>query len=446
MYRLPAPFHAANTWQECPTVVAFDITRLFLAPMFHSPRGIDRIDLALAHHLFADAASPHVGILPTPWGVRVYGAERVRRGLAHIDALWAESGSAETDPQWRGLGDWLRDGVRPRPSGAPKIRTIRKLRRLVGALRKTGFGLGKGVRTALPPGAAYLNIGQIGLAVPAFHAWLGARADVTSVVMLHDTIPIDRPEFVEPASCPHHQRMVRTAAARAHGLIVTTQHARDQVCAELARHRADEIPTLVRGLPLPRAFTRARAADPSLAGARYFVVCGSIEPRKNHALLFDVWRRLHVELGEATPKLVIVGAPGWQADVILRPLAREPALAQSVLHVAGLSSPALAQLILGAAGVLCPSRAEGFGLPLLEANALGVPTIASDIASHREIANARTVLLGCDDAASWHAAITACDTGGERRAPPIADERTERAYCLDILAFVADCARRRESA
>ena len=429
------------------SVLAFDITRLFLGPLSRSPRGIDRIDLALAHHLFADPASPHVGILPTPWGVRAFDGPRVMRGIAHLETLWAESATAETDPQWRAVSGWLRGEAKATVvRAAPNSGYLRKGNRLAAELRATGFALGKGVRSALPKGAVYLNVGQIGLAVPMFHGWLAARPDVAAVLMLHDVIPLDHPEMVEPSSRPHHLRMVRTAAANAHGLIVTTRHARDRVSAEIARHRLDPVPTLVRGLPLPRAFTHIRLADPSLGSTRYFVACGSIEPRKNHALLFEAWRRLRDREGEPAPKLVLVGAPGWQSDAILKPLQHDPFLRETVDHVAGLSSPALARLMLGASAVLCPSLAEGFGLPLLEANALGVPTIASDIPSHREIADGGTRLLGCRDAQEWAAAIAALPAGGVRQTPKVAEAKGEHAYCLDILAFVDECARRRSGA
>jgi glycosyltransferase involved in cell wall biosynthesis len=446
MYRPNSHFKISGIDGATPSVVAFDVTRLFLGPLSRSPRGIDRIDLALARHLFTEEPHRHVGILPTPWGVRVFDAERVRRGLAHLDALWSEDASAEADPLWRGLSVWLSGGPKPASRRAPNAGCVRKARRLARELCATGFALGKRVRQTLPRGAVYLNVGQIGLAIPMFHNWLSARRDVASVVMLHDVIPLDHPDLVEPSSRPHHQRMVRTAAATAHGLIFTGESTQRRVTAEVARHRTGNTPMLVRSLPLPRAFTHSRAADPALTRVRYFVTCGSVEPPKNHALLFEAWRRLNAQLGDATPKLVIVGAPGWKAEAILRPLTQDPALAKTVLHVGGLSSPALARLMLGAAAVLCPSIAEGFGLPLLEANVLGVPTIASDIASHREIANPQTVLLGCHDGQGWADAAMACGAGGERRTPVIAEEQTERAYCSDVLAFVADCARRRANA
>ena len=327
-------------------VIAFDVTRLFLGPLSRSPRGIDRVDLALAQHLFAAERGPNVGVLPTPWGVRFYDSARVRRGIAFVSDLWAEGPEGEQDRRWPPLAAWLRSDaadVGAARTDAARTDTARsgaatttdwglaaKARRMLGELSATGFAFGRSARARLPAGATYLNVGQLGLAVPAFHRWQERRPDVTVVTMLHDTIPIDHPEQVSASSVRNHRQMVRTAARHAHALIVTTEHARATVAAEMALCGAPALPTLVRRLPLPASFAVPRASDPMLAGTRYFVSCGTIEPRKNHALLLDVWRRLADRLGPAAPQLVIVGSLGFQSDAILRPLAEESRLQAQV--------------------------------------------------------------------------------------------------------------------
>ncbi len=425
-------------------MIAFDITRLFLGPLSRSPRGIDRVDFALGRYLFDDECSPHVGVLPTPWGVRLYDAAQVRRGIGYIGQLWAEGSEDRHDPRWPGLVDWLRTSS-GYSDNSPEQRwnLAIKVGRILGELRATGLTPGRSARRRLPHSAIYLNVGQIGLAVPAFHRWQKRRRDVTVITMLHDTIPIEHPEHVERSSVRDHQRMVATAARYSHALIVTTEHARRTVTAELGLCGVAALPTLVRSLPLPRSLAEPRRSEPMLAQTRYFVCCGTIEPRKNHAFLLTIWRSLVERLGDAAPRLVLVGSKGYRADALLRPLIADDLLRRHVAHVAGLSSAALARLMLGASAILCPSLAEGFGLPLYEANALGLPTIASDIPSHREIADRATMLLDPTDIEAWVAAITAAPDAPPRQTPTLDQAVDEIVYCRDVVDFCEVSARRR---
>ncbi|MDR3560403.1 MAG: glycosyltransferase, partial [Negativicutes bacterium] len=234
----------------------------------------------------------------------------------------------------------------------------------------------------------------------------------------------------------HHGRMVRTAARHADCMIYTTAYARDTVNASLAQNGRPHLPSLVRPLPLSSAFVEAADGLPELTGARYCVVVSTIEPRKNHDLLLRVWRRLIVRLGKDAPHLVIVGSRGFDSDRILAPLERNATLRAHVHEVSGLSSHALAQLVLGATGLLSPTWVEGFGLPVLEANIMGVPTIASNIAAHREIAQGTTTLLACDDDDAWEHAIAALPPTGPCRRPVIPADVTEEAYCTDLVDYL----------
>lgn len=416
-----------------PRAIAYDLTRLFLGPLSLSPRGIDRVDVALANHFFPHDQSGNLGILPTPWGIRGFPAPMVRRGLDHLHDIWAERIDEAHDPRWDALVAALcghEHGPFPEIRRKP-LGTRGKAQRMWTHLRKTGVSMGYPV-SSLARGAIYLNIGQIGLAIPAFHRWLSRRRDITAAFMLHDTIPLEYPDFVSPSAVRHHGQMVRTAVHHADLVITTTDHARQSIAASMADMGRADVPIHVRGLPLPHALGQSRSADPALAGRHYFLTCSTVEPRKNHALLIDAWRRIVAKKGEQAPHLVIVGAPGRHADAILGKATDDPVLSRHVHHVSGLSSPALARLTLGAAAMLCPSHAEGFGLSVLEGNALGVPTIASDIAAHREIANARTRLLPPDDCDGWERAILDHGPGFLRDTPSIPDALGETAYCRDI--------------
>ncbi|MBB3957629.1 glycosyltransferase [Novosphingobium sediminicola] len=417
-------------------VVAYDLTRLFLGPLSLSPRGIDRVDVALANHFFPNDTTSNVGILPTPWGLRCFKAQMVRRGLDHLHDIWAERIDEATDPRWHGLVAALCGKAVSVGSAAHKpLRAVDKMQRMWMHLRQTGISPGRTV-LALPRGAVYLNIGQIGLAVPAFHRWLRRRPDITAAFMLHDTIPLEYPHFVSPSAAKHHEQMVRTAVNHADLVIATTAHARNSIASSMAHMGRANVPIHVRGLPLPSALGVQRSSDPRLAERHYFLTCSTVEPRKNHGLLIEVWRRLVGRMGERAPHLVIVGSRGRNAEAILGEIEKDAELARHVHHASGLSSPALGRLTLGAAAMLCPSHAEGFGLSVLEGNALGVPTIASDIASHREIANTETLLLPPDDPDAWERAITTFKVGGMRSTPTIPSAMSEAAYCRDIARYV----------
>ncbi|MFN3890906.1 MAG: glycosyltransferase family 4 protein [Beijerinckiaceae bacterium] len=396
--------------------VAYDCTRLFLGPLQRTPRGIDRVDMAYAEHVFT--TNPQAtAVLPTAWGVRCFARERALAGLSRLRALWAEAADPNEDPAWLALrarlleGDEQQNAQRPaRP--APQ----RQATRLLSLLRATGLSTGRAVRRAVPPAAVYLNVGQIGLAIPCLTRWLDARRDVKPALMLHDVIPLETPEYVEPQGVWGHNNMVAVTARYAGGLIVTTGAARGAIERELARRGRDPLPAFERPLPPSEPFGPGVAADPALERCTYFVACATLEPRKNIELLSEIWKRLCAEQGEAAPHLVIVGAKGWTGERIAARLQRAPGTVRRLHIVHGLSTPSLARLIAGARAMLSPSFVEGFGLPIVEAQAIGTPVIASDIPSHREIACAGTTLIDPLDGPGWKAAVERAALGPSRRA------------------------------
>jgi glycosyltransferase involved in cell wall biosynthesis len=420
-------------------VIAYDVMRLFIGPSFLTPRGIDRIDLALARHLFGDKSSHHVGILPTPFGVFGFSAPQIKILLVYIERLWAENSNPVCDLQ---LQDLIKRIARhqvyapPVPPAAP-LSFRNKVWRMLRMLYATRMVPHRLASSMVPANAVYLNVGQLGLAMPSFFNWLAKRPDIISAMMLHDAIPIDFPQLVGEKAPHYHRQMIRTAAEHADCLLFNSDYTRDSVTAVMQDMGRACPPALVRSLPLPAAFIDAETAVAGLSDTRYFLAVSTIEPRKNYDLLLRVWQRFIAAMGAATPHLVIVGSPGKDAQSILARLESDFALAGRVHHVVGLSSPALASLVLGAAGMLCPSLAEGFGMSLLEASAMGVPAVATDIPAHREMATATTVLLSADDEEGWMRAITALPAVAMRQRPTIPHAMTEAAYCANLVDFVS---------
>jgi glycosyltransferase involved in cell wall biosynthesis len=386
--------------------VAFDLTRLFIGPMNPCPRGIDRVDLAYARHFFEQWPGDSVGILPMPWGIRWFDRDRSLRVVHFIERHWGEGADAWSDPAYLRVRSLLTGSVPPVPIPAPKRRSAaaRLASGLVAFVRQHGLPPGHPVKS-LPAGSVYLNTGQITLAVPQLLAWLALRKDVKPVFMLHDAIPIEYPEYCSPRASRLHGQMLASAARHAAGVIVTTVSAGETIKRELARRQRIGLAMTAAPLPAQPLFAEPATSDPALRGIPYFVVTGAIDPRKNHLLLLNVWRELVRQEGAKAPKLVVAGSRFRTSDAVAGMLERCEIIKDHVHEIPGLTTPGLRQLLAGARALLMPSYAEGFGIPIVEARALGTPVIASDLPAHREAGGPEVLYLNPDDGPGWLAAI-----------------------------------------
>lgn len=125
----------------------------------------------------------------------------------------------------------------------------------------------------------------------------------------------------------------------------------------------------------------------------YILFIGTIEPRKNIANLL---RAFHLLLLDGTDmQLVITGKKGWHYDEVFR-LVEELHLADKVIFTGYINENEKPLLLNGATIFTYPSRYEGFGIPVLEAMACGVPTVTSNISSMPEVAGQAAVLVNPD--------------------------------------------------
>lgn len=122
-----------------------------------------------------------------------------------------------------------------------------------------------------------------------------------------------------------------------------------------------------------------------LTPGSFLLTVGTVEIRKNHQLLYTVYRRAR-ELGVTLPPLVVAGRAGWKSEQTLHLLTHDPALAHHVLLVDAPTDAQLEWLYRNCRFCLYPSFYEGWGLPVAEAAARGKLTVASSAASVPEIA------------------------------------------------------------
>ena len=260
-------------------------------------------------------------------------------------------------------------------------------------------------------GRILLNVGHTGLDSRSLPRWIAAQA-LRAVFLIHDLIPITHPHLCREGEEQRHRVRLRQALQSARGLVLNSAATRDDLTrfarAErlaMPRHR---IAHLGIAPPAPRTIRSGERA-PNFPGPDfpkpYFIAVGTIEGRKNHALLLDCWERLHARLGPATPRLVIAGQRGWQADAVFERLDREAARGGPVTELNACDDAQLSALVAGARALLMPSRAEGYGLPVAEALAAGTAVIAADLPVYREIAGDIPCLLDPADAPAWDAAL-----------------------------------------
>ncbi len=186
------------------------------------------------------------------------------------------------------------------------------------------------------------------------------------------------------------------------GVIGNSQATLNELAAFAAASKAPMPPHVAA---LIGGYRESSSVHPRSLPEPYFVIVGTIEGRKNHLLLLQIWRRLVADLGEKAPTLVILGQRGWQADSALAMLDNLADLERHVVELGHCDDDQLACWMAGAKALLMPSFTEGFGLPIIEALQLSTPVIASDLPVYREIAGDIPTYLDPCDGAAWEHAI-----------------------------------------
>lgn len=263
-----------------------------------------------------------------------------------------------------------------------------------------------------PPGSLYLNAGHTGLNEPSLPSWVERRR-LRAIYFIHDLIPLTHPQFCREGEADKHRRRMENVLASATGVIGNSQATLD----ELTRFAEG------RRLPMPPSVAAWISATPEQPDVErrslpkpHFVSVGTIEGRKNHQLLLDVWRRLVADLGDDAPLLLIIGQRGWRGEHVFEQLDQPGELKGHVRELGACSDADLAGWIAGARALLMPSFAEGFGLPIVEALRLGTPVIASDLPAFREIAGDIPDYARPTDLDSWERLIRAYVRNSPERA------------------------------
>ncbi|WP_198372608.1 glycosyltransferase, partial [Roseomonas rosulenta] len=354
--------------------VVLDISRFLACGRRKAPSGIDRVEAAYARR-WLDAPAQSVTFV----------ARGPRNGYAAVPRGLVADLADRLDAAWAGG-----------PDAAAALRNARRLGLLAMARMMVGRGRARVAEVlARERRTLFLLVSHRLMEQPEPIAEL-RRAGAAFIPLVHDLIPATHPEYARPGVAMQHLQRLETVAALADGIIVNSAATAAVLRPHLVRQAAPP-PLLVAplgiGRPLPAPLPRE--PDP------YFVVIGTIEPRKNHLMLLHLWRDFAARWGSAAPRLVLVSRRGWENENVLDLLERCTLLRGLVREAGSLPDPEVAALLSGSRALLFPSFAEGYGLPLAEALAAGAPAICSDLAALREVGGDVPEYLDPLDGAAW---------------------------------------------
>jgi glycosyltransferase involved in cell wall biosynthesis len=384
------------TVADTPPARLLDLSRI-VSRAGRMPTGIDRVELAYLKAFLAETVTVF-GLIRTAWGFVLLD----RQGCnALLERLEGRTPWGKVDR----LSSWRRNLPEARQ------RAEADLRRLAIA-RCLPFRLHHMLRRKLPQGTSYVNVGHTNLTGHVLQSVTDALGGPVAV-MIHDTIPLDFPQFQRVGSVERFRDLLVQVRRYASLILCNSEQTR----RDTIRHMSawGNVPqTLVAGLgvevPIPDPHAPFPAGYDS--DRPYFVTIGTIEPRKNHIILLDIWTDLAATLPPAQiPQLLICGGRGWNNADVFHRLDSDPMIGRHVFELSGLSDSQISSLLRNARGALFPSHAEGFGLPPAEALAQGVQVICNDLGIYHEILSDYPVYASVQDRYLWRKEILKMASG-----------------------------------
>jgi glycosyltransferase involved in cell wall biosynthesis len=204
-------------------------------------------------------------------------------------------------------------------------------------------------------------------------------------LVVYDIIPLRHPEWFDHGLVRVFHSFFNAVVPQCDTVLTISKATAADVTA-YARERNMTLSGPVLPIPMGSGFSTAAPTATVVArtdrlpfSGSYVLFVSTIEARKNHLLMFRVWRRLLEELHEqVVPTLVFAGRVGWLVEDLMRQIANADFLDGKLVIVEDPTDAELTALYQGCLFTVFPSLYEGWGLPVTESLAFGKPCLIAD--------------------------------------------------------------------
>ena len=367
--------------------IRFDLSRIFARGARLTPTGIDRVDIRYAKMLLANNDLFEFEGVVLHKGHFIFVPNNLAVEICNLV-----------------YGQWIDDSYFGL-NHSDKVAAC--LKKLADQIKTTSLIAGTKIDVRLRSGVdtnpgVYINVTFAGLETTYDHARYKSITGDKMLYFIHDLLPLEYPEyFWKDWDKVHLQRILNMRAVA--DMIATVSNDVAVKLQELFKHlKVEENGIFAIQNGVEDTFVNYSVkAKAEYKPRNQFVIVSTIEPRKNHLMLLEIWRDFIFSGLSDIPKLIIIGSRGWHNSNTFEFLEKCTAIQPYIEEVHDVDDGEMIKHIFESKATLFPSYGEGWGLPVVESMTLGVQAICSDIAVLRECSNNMAEYIEIQDKKKW---------------------------------------------
>lgn len=224
----------------------------------------------------------------------------------------------------------------------------------------------------------------------ALTSGMPAMSPKKSIILIHDLAFKYFPEAYSKIEQMQQEMAIQTAISRASTIVVTSEANKKDFLAFYSFPEKQ-----IRVVPLAydkAAFKKIEFKDVMGIKGKYFLFVGRLEARKNVVNIVKAFQEFKNGTGSGH-KLVLAGKPGYEYEKVVKQIESDKKVKNDIVMPGFINAENLPDLYAGAEALIYSSLYEGFGIPILEAFAVGTPVITSDVSTIKEVAADAAILV-----------------------------------------------------